>query len=195
MSRNKKFTLILVFFAALIIAVIIMIDTNWNLVVSKRDIITIIKDVVSAIAILIGGFFAYFKFFKGRTFAPKAEVNIELQLIETPANSILHVIKIHFINKGSTTIWNPTATTGIHRFSKVKEFDYELIHGLKEVSFFEDGGKITSYMIDPGEKNYFSLNHEYDKSIWAVSYDVQVTSKDGTTWKDSITVANSVRSK
>lgn len=148
------------------------------------------KDVVTLIAIVGGGILTYYKFFKGRTFSAKADINIEVTLIETPNDSYLHTVKFSIINNGNVTIWNPTAKIGIKKFGPTIDIEKEVIEGVIEKSFFDNEVTPRYYMVDPGEKTFFVQQFELEKKFWGVSYDIEVVSRKGDTWKNSVTVAN-----
>jgi hypothetical protein len=170
----------------------ILVITLWrNEFIANKELILVVKDVVTIITIVGGAYVTYYRFFKGRTFTAKADLEIDIQLLRTPNGTILHHVKCHLSNRGGITIWNPTAKIGIKRFYKGNKQLSEVIEGIRETSFFDDGS-ITRYFVDPGEKITFIYHQEHENDIWAVLYDVEVNSKSGAIWKSSTIIENRV---
>lgn len=159
---------------------------------SNRELISVIRDIVTILTIALGGFFSYFKFFKGRTFLPKADIGLEVSLIDTPNNCILHTIKFSLTNKGTITIINPVAKLGIRSFIGNTQ-ENEVVHDLVEKSFF-DGPLVKHHRaVDVGETIFFIYQREFHASIWAVTYEVEVTSSTNHKWKNSHTIRNRIK--
>lgn len=74
--------------------------------------VTKLKDFVTALGILIGGLFAYFKFFKGRTFKPRLELSVSGKVIHDEGVKLLATalgikntgLSVVFINKELTRL-------------------------------------------------------------------------------------------
>ena len=99
-----------------------------------------------------------------------------MSLIDTPTNCNLHTIKFYIISKGSITILNPVAKLGIRSFIENRQED-EVTQELAEKSFFY--GPIGQHhrAIYVGETVFLIYQREFNTSIWAVPYEVEVTSK------------------
>jgi hypothetical protein len=164
---------------------------------NKKDFIAAIKDIITVMAVIIGGLLSYFKFFSGRTFFAKADIEFDITVLPHADNS-LHTIKFSLINKGNITIWQPNAKIGIRKFINPDDplnVDHnhsqcEIVKDLCEKSFFDEDKK-HSYMVDPGEKIFFILHRNFERKVWAVSYDVEIVSKSGDIWKNTCTISNS----
>jgi hypothetical protein len=62
-----------------------------------------VANVAQALAILVGGFWAYFKFFRGRTFARRAEVSLAPSIVRSSATKFLKVV-VTVTNTGASKI-------------------------------------------------------------------------------------------
>jgi hypothetical protein len=70
---------------------------------STGDWIEAAKNIVSALAIIVGGVWAYYKFFKGRIFNRRAELTTSASLITTTAPHAIRA-KVTLENTGSSEI-------------------------------------------------------------------------------------------
>ncbi len=166
--------------------------TKWeHELIRKKELFATLRELLTVIAIIGGGFLTYFRFFKGRIFSEKADVEITVQLIETPNDSILHSVNCFLINKGSTTIWNPTTRIGIKRFYINNTITQEVVDGIREKSFFDER-EFDRYFVDPGEKIIFLNQQEHDYNVWAVLYEIEISSKSKATWKTATLVNNQI---
>lgn len=159
---------------------------------ANKDFVGVIKDIITIFTIVVGSILSYFKFFKGLTFGPKADIEFDIVLIETPHESVMHIIRFGIVNKGTVTIWNPVAKISIRSYFGKEEITV-VVDGLRENSFYEETAYGYDTIVDVGEKGYFIHHREFPKSTWAVAYDVEVTSKGNHRWKSSITVPNTKR--
>jgi hypothetical protein len=55
-----------------------------------KDIVSIIGTIITVLAIIIGGFWAYFKFARGRTYRPRLEVGLTAQWWAVNEKWLLH---------------------------------------------------------------------------------------------------------
>ena len=62
-----------------------------------------IASIAQALAILVGGIWAYFKFFRGRTFARRAEVALEASVVSSGVEEFLKVA-VNLRNTGASKI-------------------------------------------------------------------------------------------
>jgi hypothetical protein len=74
---------------------------------ANRDWLSAGSSVVSAGAILVTSILAYFRFFRGRTFARRADLAIDVNVLTAPHGGSLHTIVAKVSNVGTTPIWHP----------------------------------------------------------------------------------------
>lgn len=160
-----------------------------QLLVDKKNTVSVIKDLVTISAIILGAVLTYFKFFAGQTFTPKAEISFEISVIETPRKRLLHTVKVTATNKGNLTIWNPVAQIRIKKRGDKNEYPEDIVQQFGEEHFF-DKNKERQTIIDPGERVHFIIWREFSSEIYAVTYSTEVSSSSGRKWQNMITVPN-----
>ena len=161
-------------------------------ITSNKEFVGVCKDIITIITIIVGSFLSYFKFFKGRTFSAKADIEFDIIVIEAPNDRFLHVIRFAMINKGTITIWNPVAKIRIKSFVE-NEVHTQFIRDLKESSSFDEMDEKHNCILDVGEKGFFYCHMDFHKSIWAVSYEVEITANNGSVWKNSTAIPNVIK--
>lgn len=60
----------------------------------NKDALTAINNLCTTTAVIIGGILTYYRFFRGRTFAARAELSIDVDVVEGPENSSLPLITV-----------------------------------------------------------------------------------------------------
>ncbi|TDD97067.1 hypothetical protein [Flavobacterium cellulosilyticum] len=163
-----------------------------EILTKNKEFVSVLKDIITLIAIIVGAILSYFRFFIGRTFSAKAEIEFEVSLIETPNNLIMHTVTVTIVNKGNLTIWEPLAKIGIKEFNTTKDKREQVIEKFLEKSYFGDEGK-RDMVVDAGEKAYFMIWREFDNTTWAVTYSAEITSSNGRKWQKTITIANKIK--
>lgn len=195
MRRVQLLQILIVVIVVMLIGVVIKQNIiTYNLLVCNNTLITTIKDIITILAIIAGAILSYFRFFAGRTFSAKADIQFDVSLIETPQKKIMHVVSVSILNLGSLTIWNPVAKIGIKQFNDTKQNQDLIVEKFHSESYFKDKGR-SEPVIDVGEKGYYMIWHEFDTSTWAVTYTVELTSSGGQKWQSSKTVANKIEMK
>jgi hypothetical protein len=167
--------------------------TNDKLIHNK-ELVSVLKDIITIIAVVIGAILSYFRFFIGRTFSAKADIEFDVSLIETPEKMIMHVLTVSIVNKGNLTIWQPMAKIGVRQFNSKETKNEDIIERFLEKSYFADNEKREA-VVDAGEKAYFMIWREFESTTWAVSYAAEVTSSNGRKWQKTITIANRIDKK
>lgn len=79
---------------------------------SARSVVDVASSVITAVAILVGGSWAYFKFVKGRTFRPRLGVELASQWIVLDGQHRLHA-RITVRNVGASAITLLQEGTGL----------------------------------------------------------------------------------
>lgn len=75
--------------------------------VANKGWLSVASGVVSAAAILTTAVLAYFKFFRGRTFARRAILTVDVTVLGAPYGGSLHTIVVQANNVGTAPIWEP----------------------------------------------------------------------------------------
>lgn len=156
--------------------------------IANKDLFSVLQAIVATLAILVGATLSYVKFFMGRTISTKADIEFEFRALPTPGGKTLHFLKICFINRGNVAIEDPRARLGIRKFVEAR-MEVEIVNILSEGFIFQDDPAVHEFSVDVGEKVYFAYYGEFEKEVWAVSYEAEIKSK-GTIWKNSTLASN-----
>lgn len=187
-NRETLFPALSAVALALLIAVLVRLDIlTASKLAANKDALSALSSSVSMIIILIGSVFSYYRFFRGRTFFARADIDIEVTIIDTDSDQLIHFVVIEIKNIGTLPIWNPTpvvdVTTIDGRTHKRERWDNWL------------EGRVTNStevytVVDSGEDASFFNEHKVAKDAWAVAYVAYVTAESGETWKKAIMVQN-----
>lgn len=193
MKRRYLVVALLSLITILVIAVIIKDNKiTAQKLIANKDLFTAIKDLATIIAIILGVIFTYYRYFIGKTFSLNGNIDIDVTLIETENNTILHCLKISFKNIGTLAIWQPRAKIYVSKyeqevFTNIAEMEIE-----SQFSSTIDKKKYDT-VIDSGETAYFFAHKEFLTKVPVVSYKVEVTSANKKQWHNSTTVKNAVK--
>jgi hypothetical protein len=142
------------------------------------------------LVLVLGAVASYFRFFRGRTFAARAEIAIAVKVMEGAPGTVLHVIDVVFHNLGTVPIWEPLAELRIEAFGN-PAVDAERITqwGMRR----ERDGVSRTAVVDPQETGLFHVTREFPKSVWAVHYEVVIVSEADDAWHSMTTVSSRVK--
>jgi len=163
---------------------------SYELLANSKDFVAVVKDVTTILVILLGSVLSYFRFFMGRVFSAKGDVECEVIKIETPHQTIMHCLKFALINKGTLTITEPIGQVVIKEHLQNGEVKVSKVSGLREIAYKEYG---LIDIVDVGEKAFFQTLNEFDNSTWAIEYLIEVKGSTGAVWKNCIIVDNKVK--
>lgn len=152
------------------------------------DLASIIRDVVTAVALIIGGGFAYFKFLKGRTFRERLRITVDGKL-EAASNLLLVNASVEAENISLREFRIARQGTIIrlfaHRFSQApsqaREASWELVGAWR---VFEDRD-----VLEPGESlQEPKLLESPEGGFAALLIELTVYSVSGRYWKTATVV-------
>jgi hypothetical protein len=159
---------------------------------TNKDAISALNNIASMTVLLAASIFSYFRFFRGRTLALRAELTIAVTVHATSENFLVHAITLSAKNVGSVTIWNPLPQISIDVLGpdqvrlSTRIDDWSL-----ELSRTDD----MIPVIEPGETVTFSALRNIDKVAWAVMYAATLRADQGDTWHTSKLISNVERTK
>jgi hypothetical protein len=154
------------------------------------DNISPIKDAIQAAALIVGAIWTYFKFFRGRTFTPRLELNLACQVIEESEHRYLSA-RIEVKNVGLSRVSFDKGTTALKsHWSLPPEVGQE--DGL-EVRWSESFTAVSAFgsqlYIDGGEAINETLLLELIPVPTARAYKVVLeVNTDTTTWSSKTAV-------
>ena len=192
-NRETLFPALSAVALALLIALLVREDIlTASKLAENKDALGALSSSVSMILLTIGGIFSYYRFFRGRTFFARADINIKVTVIDADSDELIHFVVIEIKNIGTLPIWNP-----------VPVVDVTAIDGNEESSERWDNwvegslnrGTELHTVVDSGEDASFFNTHRVPKSVCAVSYIAYVTAESGETWKKAVMVQNKGSSK
>src|SRR5262245_41262490 len=154
----------------------------------SKDALAALQSAVQILFIVLGAIFSYYRFFRGRTFVSRANVKVEVSVVETSKDVNLHWVTIEFQNLGTVSIWGPEPEViveliGPNGVTKDSWRDW------REASTGRERHRGLS-VVDSGETISFTASNDVRTSVWAVHYQVFVTDADGVRWKRAVMVPN-----
>jgi hypothetical protein len=164
-----------------------ILSTVW--LVAHKDALAAVSSAFSAAGILVGGILAYYRFFRGRTLATRAELAIAVSIIRSPGTQLLHSITVSIKNVGTVTIWEPQPiieVTKWHTDGKSTSFTISTWYEVPDAN--ADESLISA--LDSGESGDFFTQHLFEADVWAVTYAATVSCTTGDSWTKLTTVAN-----
>lgn len=154
----------------------------------SKDALSALQSAVQILFIVLGAVFSYYRFFRGRTFVSRANVDVDVTVIETPKQVALHWITIEFRNLGTVSIWAPQPEVIVELVGPTGTSS-ETWRDWREASTGRERVRHFS-VVDSGEAISFTALKEIPADIWAVGYQVFVTDADGVRWKRAVMVPN-----
>ena len=173
---------------ALLLAILVRLDIlTTSKLATNKDALSALSSSVTMIFLLIGGVFSYYRFFRGRTFFARADIDIKVTIADTNTDKTIHFVVVEIKNIGTLPIWNPTPIVdvitihnGPNSTERWDRWEEGTINDKKELFT----------VVDTGEDASFFNHHNVSKDVWAVGYIAYVTAESGETWKKAIMVPN-----
>jgi hypothetical protein len=151
---------------------------------SEKDAIGAVTTIINSILLVLGTLFAYFRFFHGRTFARRLDVELDVKIIRASSPAFLHAIDLTIKNIGTVPIWNPAVILRIQQHG-------ENVGKPEEIDQWQDPFPIDrGSVIDTQESSQFYAWRQIPQEVWAVTYWVKVWTSRGEAWTKAVTVAN-----
>lgn len=163
-----------------------------DIIVNNKDFIDVLKNIITIFVLIIGAVVSYYRFFRGRVFSNNANIEICVSVHKINDDLLLHVIDVEFKNEGSFPIWEPTPSLVAypHGISKLGE----------AISIYfwnpqEEGSTEYTHVVHPLESEQFCTFYRVQKTILALTYVVQIKSRDKVKWTRAITISNVLKSE
>jgi hypothetical protein len=147
----------------------------------SKDALAALNSLVAILAVLLAFTLSYFRFFAGRTFARRADVEVTVEAALAPDGSSLHAISIRVANIGTLTIQTPELKlNAIDRLQDGSTTQSEVDQWLKNDAFASER---LQPLIDPGETAHFQATRLVPAGAWATSYAAAIQDKNGNVWQ------------
>jgi hypothetical protein len=158
----------------------------------NKDALDAINTIVTILALSVAGVLAYYRFFRGRTLATRADLSIDVDVIKGPQENFLHSIMVSVNNKGTVTIWEPRLVARVIARNTNGDTSESIIDKWQGDEGEGEGEGIERRFttIDSEETSDFFTERFFSKDIWAVTYIVTMNSTTGDSWTKVKTVEN-----
>jgi hypothetical protein len=80
---------------------------TWATLETHKDGLAAAQSVVSITVVLVAAVLSYFRFFHGRTFSTRAELDLTVRVFSLPNGQLMHAISLALRNIGGAAIWDP----------------------------------------------------------------------------------------
>jgi hypothetical protein len=158
--------------------------------------VEVLKDFVETLAIIVGGFWTYLNYFKGRTYRSRLECNVEPSIVTHPPRSMLKVVvKVKNVGLSKVSIQQEGTALQLHRALTPKasppwpcqamwENDPALFDVFKEHTSVEPSEPIEDQVLvelprDKASAYKLTLTVRSGKEFWTAKSIVQATREDG----------------
>jgi hypothetical protein len=159
------------------------------IVLQNKDVIDALAKLIGALALVTGAIASYYRFFRGRTFAARAELNLDVAVYDTDEDFRLHVINLEVSNVGPIPILEPEPTIDVYLYGPKRTEKYAITKWWQPTD--DDQPSVpTIALIDTQESSQFHSSQHIGLEVWAVLYVAKVVSSRGDTWMRAITVSN-----
>jgi hypothetical protein len=162
---------------------------SWHLLESRKDALSAANSALTICILAVGGVLSYFRFFRGRTFAVRGELDLKVDVLEAPTHEMLHVLTLSFRNVGTVPIWNPEPRIEIRGHLGSESSPLGSISQWFEPMARPDG-RIRAAVLDAGEVGRFYTQRFVNTEYWAVTYYASIACETGDVWQCTATVLN-----
>lgn len=147
----------------------------------SKDALAALNSLVSILALLLAFVLSYFRFFAGRTFARRADVEVAVEIATAPDGSSLHAISIRLENIGTLTIHAPELKlNATDRFKDGSKTECEVDEWLENDAFASER---LQPLVDPGETSHFQATRLVPDGAWASSYAAAIQDRHRNVWQ------------
>lgn len=157
-------------------------------ILQNKELIDAVTKFLAAIVLIAGAIASYYRFFRGRTFAARADLKIDVAVYETDQNFKLHVINLEVTNIGAVTIMGLEPKILVYLYGPNGEDTYTIDNWADPIQ--EKTSWHSDYVLDPQERSQFHASEHISQEIWAVTYIARVESQNKYIWKRVTTVSN-----
>lgn len=149
---------------------------------ANKDWLSTGATVVSAGAILVTAVLAYFRFFRGRTFASRAILEVDVTVLTAPHGGSLHTVVTKVSNVGTTPIWNPQVHLEITEMECVGSVNSRTLQAAYKLAGASPSDRNSINVLDSAETADFACQTMIGQDVWAVTYLVTLRSAGGDAW-------------
>lgn len=157
---------------------------------SNKDVLASINSLLGSTLLILAGIVGYYKFLRGRTLTTRAEIEVQVDIIEGPHGERLHSLTVSIRNIGTVSILEPVLVVRVEaRHADGSVGQYEISEWFEAPDDTNASGR-TFGVVDSGETADYVAEREFGADIWAVTYSAILTCTSGDRWSRRATVAN-----
>lgn len=163
----------------IVLAVILTVKTGFisrSKLVANKDWLSVVSNIVSAGAILVTALLAYFRFFRGRTFARRAVLTVDVTVLTAPCGDSLHTIVTKVSNVGTAPIWDPRVEIGVTEIDGEGRSHTCTLEATYQLAGETYLSRASINVLDSGETTDFVSQKMIKRKVWAVTYLVALRS-------------------
>lgn len=159
-----------------------------EVLVANKDGLAAISDLVTLIGVVVASGLGYFRFFRGRTFVSRANMDVAASVTRMPTGGdLFHSIVVKVTNIGTFTLWGPALSlTAVAR-----RVDGTLVAmPISDLRTATGVGAQEATTIDPGESASFLIQQAHSSDTWMVTYTATLALPNGRSWTQYLVVEN-----
>jgi hypothetical protein len=149
---------------------------------ANKDWLSTASTVVGAGAILVTAVLAYFRFFRGRTFASRAILDVAVTVLTAPHGDSLHTVVTKVSNVGTTPIWDPQVNIEITELQATGEANSRMLQAVYKLAGTSPSDRYSINVLDSAETADFVCQPMIDQDVWAVTYLITLRSAGKDAW-------------
>lgn len=183
-----KYQLLFTLIGILIILIILALIKKGILTINNleelKNYFNLLTKIISSFILTIGAVFSYYRFFKGRTFSERININVQIKVFEYSNNSKIHTIDLELKNTGNVPIKNVSSEVLAVLIDGEENEIYAVLTDEEIVP--EDFVNI----IDTQEIDSRHYKIKVPNDIKAVLFKIKVTSRKKNIWTKIVTIPN-----
>jgi hypothetical protein len=156
---------------------------------ANRGWLDVAGGIASSAAIVVSAFLAYFRFFRGRTFARRASLAIEVTVVTSPDGESLHTIVARVSNVGTAPIWDPRVQVLMTEFGRSGAARSRTLDAACDLAGETPADQKLVSVLDSGETTDFAAQAIIGRGTWAVTYLATLRSSAKDAWSGVCAVA------
>jgi hypothetical protein len=150
--------------------------------VANKDWLDVAGNLTSSAVILVTAFLAYFRFFRGRTFARRASLAVDVTVLTGPDGNSLHTIVLHVSNIGTAPIWAPRVQVKITESRRSGNTKVRIVEATYDLVQEAPADRALVSVLDSGEITDFAAQASIGQDTWAVTYVATLRSSAKDAW-------------
>lgn len=155
----------------------------------NKDAITTLTSIISTIILIISALATYYRFFRGRIFSTRVEIELKVSLHLINKETVLQAIEIEITNIGGFSIWEPSVSLSAYKHNLNGELSSPIAVNIWGSPSNEERQE-SVIVAHPQEKIHFYAFQKIPTKTTIVTYVTTVRIGKKTTLSKAITVPN-----